>query len=168
MTVVAAAAVLLAVLFVLLGQLNSFHALRQLSEANTAQLRRSIDMSTQAVVDQIVAQLAKAKDEIVAKLQDATSGVQAQLVDAGVADQVDLSALAAIAQQLDDIVPDEVVVDPEVEDAVEGDEVELVDDSDEGALVDLTDEDAEVVDEAVDEVVDESDDAADSDDDQSA
>jgi hypothetical protein len=115
MNVLPVAAILLAVLFVLLGQLNSFHALRRVAEAHTAYLDRRLEVSTQAVVDALVAQLAKAKDEIVAKLEAATSNVQSQLVDAGVADQVDLSALAAIAQQLDDIVPDEVAVDPAVE-----------------------------------------------------
>lgn len=148
----ASVAVLVAVaVFILLGQLNSFHALRRLSGAQVEYLDRKVDMSTQYVVDKIVAQLAKAKDEIVAKLESATSDVQSQLVEAGVADQVDLSALAAIAQQLDDIVPDEVVVDPEVDEAEGSDDVELVD---------LGDEDDEVVevDEAVDEAVEEDED----------
>jgi cell division protein FtsB len=84
-------------------------------------------MSTQAAVDAVVAQLVKArgeivaaKDQLVAKIVD----LQNQL-DAGVpAEQVDLSGLKAVAQSLDDIVPDaveeydededddEVVVDP--------------------------------------------------------
>jgi hypothetical protein len=61
-------------------------------------------MSTQESIDAIVVQLGKAKDEVVAKIAD----VQAQLDAAGVpAEQVDLTALAAAAQALDDVVADE-------------------------------------------------------------
>jgi len=61
-------------------------------------------MSTQDSVDAIVVQLGKAKDEVVAKIAD----VQAQLDAAGVpAEQVDLTALTAAAQALDDVVADE-------------------------------------------------------------
>jgi seryl-tRNA synthetase len=68
-------------------------------------------MSTQAAVDSVVTQLVKArgeivaaKDQLVAKIVD----LQNQL-DAGVpAEQVDLSGLKAVAQSLDDIVPDAV------------------------------------------------------------
>ena len=60
-------------------------------------------MSTQESVDAIVVQLGKAKDEVVAKIAD----VQAQLDAAAVpAEVVDLSALSAAAQALDDVVPD--------------------------------------------------------------
>ena len=59
-------------------------------------------MSTQAAVDAVVAQLAKAKSEIVAKIAD----LNVQIEDAGVADVVDTSELTAAAQALDDIVPD--------------------------------------------------------------
>ena len=60
-------------------------------------------MSTQESVDAIVVQLGKAKDEVVAKIRD----VQAQLDAAAVpAEVVDLSALSAAAQALDDVVPD--------------------------------------------------------------
>jgi len=66
-------------------------------------------MSTQDTINAIVTQLGKAKDEIVAKIAD----VQAQLDAASVpAEQVDLSALTAAAQALDDIVPDPAPVDP--------------------------------------------------------
>lgn len=82
-------------------------------------------MSTQAAIDAVVAQLAKAKDEIVGKLEEATAGVEAQLVDAGVADVVDLSALTAIAQQLDDLVPD-VAVDEAVEEGEVEEEGDLL------------------------------------------
>lgn len=70
----------------------------------------NIAMTTQAAVDQIVTQLGKAKSEIIAKLTD----LQGQLDAAGVAEQVDLGPLTAIAQSLDDIVPDPapVVDDP--------------------------------------------------------
>lgn len=63
-------------------------------------------MSVQDSVDAIVAQLGKAKGEVVAKIAE----VQAALDAAGVpAEQVDLSALVAAAQSLDDVVPDAVV-----------------------------------------------------------
>jgi uncharacterized protein YPO0396 len=91
-------------------------------------------MSVQDQINAIVAQLHKAKDEIVGKLEEATAGIQAQLVDAGVAETVDLSALAAIARQLDDLVPDAAVdeaseedeasVEDETSDVVEAEVVE--------------------------------------------
>jgi len=60
-------------------------------------------VSTQESIDAIVVQLGKAKDEVVAKIAD----VQAQLDAAAVpAEVVDLSALSAAAQALDDVVPD--------------------------------------------------------------
>ena len=66
-------------------------------------------MTTQDTINAIVTQLGKAKDEIVAKIAD----VQAQLDAASVpAEQVDLSALTAAAQALDDIVPDPAPADP--------------------------------------------------------
>ena len=66
-------------------------------------------MSTQASVDAVVAQLGKAQVEITTRITE----VQAQLDAAQVpAESVDLSALVAAAQALDDIVPDvEVLVD---------------------------------------------------------
>ena len=78
-------------------------------------------MSTQAAVDAVVTQLVKArgeivaaKDQLVAKIVD----LQNQL-DAGVpAEQVDLSGLKAVAQTLDDIVPDAVVEEPVEEEVV--------------------------------------------------
>ncbi len=76
---------------------------------------RSI-MSTQEAVDSVVAQLGKAKGEIVAARDELIAKIvdlQNQL-DAGVpAEQVDLSGLKAVAQSLDDIVPDPVVVEPD-------------------------------------------------------
>jgi len=60
-------------------------------------------MSTQESVDAIVVQLGKAKDELLAEIAD----VKAQLEAASVpAETVDLTALTAAAQALDDIVPD--------------------------------------------------------------
>lgn len=65
-------------------------------------LRRVITMSVQDAVNAVTSQLRKAQAEIVAKIDD----VQAQLDAAGVAQDIDLSALTAAAQALDDIVPD--------------------------------------------------------------
>jgi hypothetical protein len=60
-------------------------------------------MSTQESIDGIVAQLGKAKDELLTEIAD----VKAQLEAASVpAETVDLTALTAAAQALDDIVPD--------------------------------------------------------------
>ena len=60
-------------------------------------------VSTQESIDAVVAQLGKAKDEVVAKIAD----VQAQLAAAAVpAEVVNLDALTAAAQALDDVVPD--------------------------------------------------------------
>jgi hypothetical protein len=68
----------------------------------TQQIGR-LTMSTQEAIDAVVTQLGKAKTEIVAKIAD----VQAQLDAANVpAEVVNLSALTAAAQALDDIVPD--------------------------------------------------------------
>jgi hypothetical protein len=82
------------------------------------------DMS-QSIIDGIVAQLTKALNEIVGKFNQAPEAVQEQLVDAG----LDFSALAAIAQQLDDLVPDTEVTDEAVavDEAVEVDEDAEVD-----------------------------------------
>jgi len=82
-------------------------------------LGRSV-MSTQAQVDAVVAQLAKAKTEIVEKIAD----LQLALDDAGVAEVVDVSELVAAAQALDDIVPDAPEVDDEVPAEVEGDDTD--------------------------------------------
>jgi hypothetical protein len=60
-------------------------------------------MSTQESIDAVVTQLGKAQAEIVSKIAD----VQAQLDAANVpAEVVNLDALNAAAQALDDIVPD--------------------------------------------------------------
>ncbi len=75
-------------------------------DRQTNHVKGVIRMSTQDAVNAIVAQLGKVKDEILGKLADA----QAQIDAAGVAEQVDLSALTAAAQSLDDIVPDAVEV----------------------------------------------------------
>ena len=76
----------------------------------TSALGRHI-MSTQQTIDIIVATLAKAKSEIVNEI----SKLNEQIAAAGVTEQVDTSALEAMAQSLDDIVPDAPVdapVDP--------------------------------------------------------
>jgi hypothetical protein len=132
---------------VLLGQLNTARTI----DSQMRYLDGRIRMSQQEVIDGIVAQLAKAKNELAEKLEAATLGVQAQLVEAGVVEQVDLSALAGIAQALDDLVPDAVA---EVEDADE-EEAEAVD---EAVEVDEADEEeAEPVDSVEGEPVDVSD-----------
>jgi|GEM_PF-3311332 len=109
---------------------------------------RSIErhtMSVQNQINQIVDQLRKAKDEIVDRLESAEQNIASQLVDAGVAaDIIDLSELSAIAQALDDIVPDAVVdpaVDPEVDevDEVEVDDVEVDEVDDDTDTVEVTD-----------------------------
>jgi len=62
-----------------------------------------LDMSTQESIDALVVVLARAKEEIVSEL----ATVQAQLSAANVpAEVVNLDALNAAAQALDDIVPD--------------------------------------------------------------
>ena len=71
---------------------------------HTATLGKAI-MSVQAQVDALVAQLGKAKTEIVDKLADLTLALD----DAGVAEEVDLTELAAAVQALDNVVPDPIV-----------------------------------------------------------
>ena len=62
-----------------------------------------LQMSTQDSIDAVVAQLGKAKDEVVAKIADAQAALDAANVPAEV---VNLDALNAAAQALDDIVAD--------------------------------------------------------------
>lgn len=59
-------------------------------------------MSTQDTIDTIVATLAKAKSEIVNEI----GKLNEQIAAAGVAEQVDTTALEAVAQALDDVVLD--------------------------------------------------------------
>ena len=61
-------------------------------------------MSVQEIVDGLVVQVGKSKTELMNRLAE----LQLQVDSAGVAEQVDLSALSAAIQGLDDIVPDEV------------------------------------------------------------
>lgn len=92
-------------------------------DRRTTQLRTEVIMSQQTVIDAVVSTLRHAKGELDAKLAD----LQAK-IDAGVpAEQLDLSDLQAVAQSLEDIVPDaapadEPVVDEPVEDPVVVDE----------------------------------------------
>ena len=88
---------------------------------------RKATMTTQDAVDAIVTQLANAKAEIL----DELAAVQAQLEDAEAADKVDLSGLTAIAQALDDVVPDAPAETPT---EVESDEADEVDDDEADAL----------------------------------
>jgi len=96
-------------------------------------------MSTQAQVDAVVDQLVKARSEIVAAKDQLVAKIvdlQNQL-DAGVpAFDVDLSDLKAVAQSLDDIVPDAVVEEP----AEEDDDDEVVVDPADPFVEDVTDE----------------------------
>ena len=57
--------------------------------------------AAQDLVNEIAAQLGKAKDEIVGEIAKLTAAASA-------GEQVDLSALQGLAQSLDDIVPDAV------------------------------------------------------------
>ena len=97
-------------------------------------------VSVQDQINAVVDQLRKAKDEIVGQLAAAHNNLHTQLVDAGVAEEVDLSALTAIARQLDDIVPD-APAEPAVED-LEDPELTL-DDETEPADLEETDEEEE-------------------------
>jgi len=68
-----------------------------------SEISRSL-MSVQEVVDGLVVQVGKVKTELMNRLAE----LQLQVDSAGVAEQVDLSALSAAIQSLDDIVPDQV------------------------------------------------------------
>lgn len=59
-------------------------------------------MTTQQDIDNAVAVLNKAKTEILATIAD----LNTQIADAGVTEQIDTSALTAVADSLDNIVPD--------------------------------------------------------------
>lgn len=68
-------------------------------------------MSTQDAVDALTAQVNKVGEEVTAAKQALTAELEAvkeQLANAGVAEQVDLSGLAAAIQAVDDINPDTV------------------------------------------------------------
>lgn len=81
-----------------------------LTLAHLTRILGRFTMSVQDAVNAITAQLTKAQVEITSRIAD----VQAQLDAAGVAEQIDLSSLAAAAQALDDVVADvAVVAEPE-------------------------------------------------------
>jgi hypothetical protein len=61
--------------------------------------------AAQDVVDQVTAQLGKAKDEVLAKIADLEAQVAA-------GETPDFTALKEAAQGLDDVVPDPVVEEP--------------------------------------------------------
>lgn len=75
------------------------------AKRHTNHLKGALHMATQDTVNAVTAQLRKAKDEILAKVAD----LQVQIDDAHVADRVDVSELVAVAQALDDVVPDPIV-----------------------------------------------------------
>jgi hypothetical protein len=93
-------------------------------------------MSTQAAIDTVVAQLTKARQEIVQARDELLAGiaeVQEQLDNTEAPEDVDLTALTAAAQSLDDIVPDA----PEVGDDQPAEvEAPPADDDDDDTLVD--------------------------------
>ena len=90
-------------------------------------------MSVQETIDTVVAQLAKAREEIVQARDELLAGiaeVQEQLDSVEAPEDVDLTALTAAAQSLDDIVPDavpEVPVEEPVEDVPADDATEADD-----------------------------------------
>lgn len=89
--------------------LNGIHEhLVEHLDRQTHHIEGLINMATQDIINAVVAQLGKAKDELLTQIAD----LNAQIADAGVAEQVDTTALTAVAQALDDIVPDAVVTEP--------------------------------------------------------
>lgn len=85
-------------------------------------------MATQEDVDKLVVQVVKIGDEVkvaAASLKAELDDVKAQLAAAGATTKVDLTALAAAIQTVDDIHPDVVVEEP-VEEPVEDPVVEDV------------------------------------------
>lgn len=79
-------------------------------------------MATQSDVDALTAQVVKVAQEVRTAhevLVSELAEVKAQLAAAGVADEVDLTALAAAIQNVDDINPDAVAPEPVVEPVVE-------------------------------------------------
>jgi hypothetical protein len=130
-------------------QLHIHQRLESDLERRTHFLNERITMSTQAQLDALVSQLNKAHKEICDRITAAQEDLQAQLVAAGVSeDAVDLSALAVIAQQLDDVVPDAPASVEELTDSV----TESVDEFEAESEVVEVDEVDEVVGEAVGEV----------------
>lgn len=110
-------------------------------------------MSTQAAIDAVVAQLVKAKNEIVTKLTEATADVQEQLSHVAGGEEVDLSALTAIAQQLDDLVPDTAAVEEPTDEVVDEAADEDNEDNDDDVAVDEPVETGDDTDETTDEPV---------------
>ena len=113
----------------------------------TRYLERLIVTSQQSTIDALVAQLQKAHTEIVDRLNTAHDDIAAQLAGAGVAaETVDLSALTAIAQALDDLTPDP-VVDAEEDDVEVDDETDADEETDEEILEETVEEAEETADE---------------------
>lgn len=75
-------------------------------------IKGEIVSEVQVVVDEITAVLVKAKGEIVAEIASLEEALKAGVTP-------DLTALKAVADSLDAIVPDEVVVEEPVEEPVE-------------------------------------------------
>lgn len=84
-------------------------------DRQTNHVKGVIRMAVQDAINAIEAQLRKAQGELTGEL----SSLRAQLEAAGVAEQVDLSGLSAVAEALDAIVPDPVAEVAEVVEPVE-------------------------------------------------
>lgn len=84
-------------------------------DRQTNHVKGVIRMAVQDAINAIEAQLRKAQGELTGEL----SSLRAQLEAAGVAEQVDLSGLSAVAEALDAIVPDPVAEVAEVAEPVE-------------------------------------------------
>lgn len=79
-------------------------------------------MATQEDVDKLVVQVVKIGDEVkvaAASLKAELDDVKAQLAAAGATTKVDLTALSAAIQTVDDIHPDVIVDEPVVDEPVE-------------------------------------------------
>lgn len=84
-------------------------------DRQTNHVKGVIRMAVQDAINAIEAQLRKAQGELTGEL----GSLRAQLEAAGVAEQVDLSGLSAVAEALDAIVPDPVAEVAEVVESVE-------------------------------------------------
>ena len=84
------------------------HRLTSIHDHIIEHFERITKMSAVETIAAVVAELDKARGEIVARIAD----LQAQIAAGTPSEQLDLSALVAAAQALDDVVPDVPVVDP--------------------------------------------------------
>lgn len=102
-TLVIHSAIFGSLLYLAIFLIKAHNHINEHLDRQVAHLERFIALSVQDSINAVVLKLGKAKEEIVAKIAD----IQAQLDAANIpAEVVDLSALEAAAQSLDDIVPD--------------------------------------------------------------